>query len=751
MPLETILKLLSAAKFPLAVGFFGLVLNLGGSNLFLKDVGAGVGLMATGCAVATGTKKNGQLREIERLTAHHNRQTAALQSSVNTALADVATARQESQKYAASAQHAKGIQAQLEKTVAELKGDAERLKAEILAMGTQVTKASTQLGTCTDDNSLLAGKLEALEVERMALIYELYETAVTEMNLSSAIASLENQFQNDSAYQLTQKKKLKSEMTQARAGFHTEVAELHERNAELETALAEKTKLAQEMLGELESEANGTFTQFNGKAGAQSEIINGLKAQIDELRKTNSALTHRRFDNVGTDNIIGNRLIDALAKHGSAYGAFHHEREGHNGRLKVWLTLIDAPLQRAKDALDDMEAELKLWAKPSVKVDRGMHLFTLATEQEHKKIELPADNLSRIEKDFDKANHIRLVGPTGSGKSTFLDNMIWLGRYLWPSAKMELLDPKAPFTIWQGGIVPDFKNMDCVPAIANISKRLQTRFSEANKVAEKHGNDSAEFNQYVDELEPYLFVLDEAQYLYRMAKSEDAKSSPKGKQANLVRDSLLDCLGVGRALKVKGYFITQSAKCSKLGMNDDDFDNATSIFLGSAIGNALDGELKGEFSDAKLSKVRVEYHHRKQLGQQYLALISYSESDTLYLIQCPQPGFYHSRVLEAQTQVDPGAGTKVQIAEKQSPSEVQQGTEERIAEPAPTVAPTPDLACTSPAPITEGQAACTGCGAFSDIIRNGSINSLGKIKFACKNKSCKKKIFSAKPVNQKTN
>ncbi|MGB7086682.1 MAG: hypothetical protein WBD47_14085 [Phormidesmis sp.] len=359
-------------------------------------------------------------------------------------------------------------------------------------------------------------------------------------------------------YQVTQKKKLKSEWTKARADMHTQLTEAHGQIAELEAALEEKTQLATQMLNELEGDAKGSFTHFSGKANAQGEIINGLRAQIEELRKTNKALTLRRFDDVGTDNIIGNRLIDFLAKHGSTYGAFHHEREGHNGRLRVSLTMIDAPLKRAQDSLEDMEAELNLWAKPSVKVDRGMHLFTLATEQEHKVIQLPADNLKRLEKDFDRANHVRLVGPTGSGKSTFLDNLIWLGRLMWPTAKMDLLDPKAPYTKWEGGIVPDFKNLDCVEAIENISQELQSRFTEANKIADEFGNDGPEFETYVDELPYKLFVLDEAQYLYRIARAEDGKEKPKGNRANTVRDSLLDCLGVGRALKVKGYFITQS-------------------------------------------------------------------------------------------------------------------------------------------------------------------------------------------------
>ena len=205
--------------------------------------------------------------------------------------------------------------------------------------------------TCRDDNSLIAGQLETLEIERVQFIYELYETAVTEADIAASIASLESRYQNDSAYQLTQKKKAKSELTKARANFHTEVAELQSRIEDLEGQLSEKTALANQMLTELNGDAQGKLTQFSGKANAQTEMIRSLQAQLDEQRKTTKALTHIRFDTVGTDNTIGNRLIDALAKAGSTYGASHNEREGHNGRLKVWLKMIDAPLKRAQDAL----------------------------------------------------------------------------------------------------------------------------------------------------------------------------------------------------------------------------------------------------------------------------------------------------------------------------------------------------------------------------------------------------------------
>ena len=542
MTLETLLKLLSQAKFPLAAACFGVVLNFGGSNILLKNAGASLAFAATGAAIATATRKDKCLATIRQLEQNHAAKTSALQRSVDAAIAD--TAKAQTLAKVQSAASAK-LRADIERVQAQLKAyaderDQARKDADTIAA--QLNQASAALGTCNTDKSNMAGQLETLSEERMALIYELYETLVTEMNLGSAITSLENQFSNDSAYQLTQKKKLKSAVTQARADFHTQITDAQSRIAELENALAEKEATAKAALLEVGADSRGNLSNFSGKMSAQSEMINGLKTQIDELRKTNTALTLRRFDDVGTDNIMGNRLIDALAKQGSIYGAWHHEREGHNGRLKVWLTMVDAPLSRAKDALEDLEAELKLWAKPAVKVS-GMHLFTLATEQEFKAEEKFEGNLNRLEKDFDAMNHIAWSVELAAAKP-FLDNLIWLGKLLWPNAKMDLLDPKAPYTIWQGGLKPDYKNLECVEAIQGISVELQNRFRQANKIADEHGNDSPEFEAYQKALPPYLFVLDEAQYLYRMAKAEDSKDKPKGNRASIVKDSLLDCLAL---------------------------------------------------------------------------------------------------------------------------------------------------------------------------------------------------------------
>jgi hypothetical protein len=247
-----------------------------------------------------------------------------------------------------------------------------------------------------------------------------------------------------------------------------------------------------------------------------------------------------------------------------------------------------------------------------------------------------------------------------------------------------------------------------------------------------------------------MFVVDEYQYLYLMARQSDEKEKPKGGRAKRVRDALLSCLGVGRALKVKVYFITQSAKCSKLNLNDDDFDNATSIFLGKAITNALETELKGTFSATRIAKVTAEYAARKAAGQKYVALFSDTNMDKLYLFQPPQPGYYHDKFLTLKQPSDPGACSEVQTAEHPTAQPVQPGTGGGTSQQAYPDAPPVNLAdplADPPVILSKGSAACPACGTFSESIRNGKVNTVGKVKFSCKNSHCSKKVFSAKPVD----
>ena len=549
---------------------------------------------------------------------------------------------------------------------------------------------------------------------------------------------MESQFENRSAYELTQRKKLKSEMTKARADLHTQLSEAQARIEELESSLAEKTQLATQMIDEINGEANGKLTQIGGKIGTQSEVIKALQVQLDEARKTNKALTLRKFDTVGTDNIRGNRLIDALAKRGSTYGAFHHEREGNNGRLKVWLSLVDAPLKRAQDCLEDLEAELNLWAKPSVKVDRGMHLFTLATEQEHKVLAAPNVPLTRLEKTLDSAIHARIVGGSGSGKTVLLNNLMHYMAHSMRGANVTLLDPKA-VDDW-GSFTPRYWGEECVTGIVELSNGLKWRVSDTVK-ARKAGKPAPTYD-------PELFVLDEAQYNYLLAQNaDDSHVKERGEQApnyaKKAKGALAGLLSLGRAYDAIGLFVTQLPQVSKVGLNEGSFDPCVNIFLGAQIDNAIASFLPGSgFTDTQCKRLEKEAATRRKLGQKWIMLVADLHRSEAYLMECPAPGYYHNR-FSGDLGTFPETGKTVGKRGALETSTVESRSAFGAGEASTNVSqPSP-----SPLPVTKAPAAhCPKCKHKSIKTHGSKPKANGKYRFACENDACTAQTFSALPL-----
>ena len=720
-------RLVSAAKLPLLVSAFGILINFAGPNTAVRNAGAAITYLGVGAAATVATRRDGQLSELRKLSDRYSREKGALQRSVLTAQSEAAKAHQQVQRYTELTARSDAAFTKLTQSALEMKAERDRLKALLDEM-------TGNCETCRDDNSLIAGQLETLEIERVQLIAELYETAVEEVELSVSIAGLENQFRNDSAYQLTQKKKAKSELTKARANFHTDVAELQTRIEDLEAQLSEKTALANQMLTELNSDAQGKLTQFGGKANAQTEMIRSLQAQLEEYRKTNQALTHIRFDTVGTDNTIGNRLIDALAKAGSTYGASHNEREGHNGRLKVWLKMIDAPLKRAQDALDDIEAELSLWAKPSVKVDRGMHLFTLATEQEHKVLAAPNVPLTRLEKTLDSAIHARIVGGSGSGKTVLLNNLMHYMAATMKGANVTLLDPKA-VDDW-GMFTPRYWGEECVEGIVDLADSLKGRVSQTVR-ARKAGKPAPDYA-------PELFIVDEAQYNYLLAQNaDDSHIKERGEQApnyaKKAKGALAGLLSLGRAYNAIGLFVTQLPQVSKVGLNEGSFDPCVNIFLGKQIDNAISGFLPDSgYSQTKCKALEKELNTRRQLGQQWVMLVADLPRSEAYLMECPAPGYYHNRFSG-----DLGQFTEVvkPVEKLQSPTESEtQSCKDSTGADGLTDGLQPSTAVLQPS------AHCPKCTHLSRKVHGNKPQKNGKYRFACENTDCDKKTFSAFPL-----
>lgn len=463
-------------------------------------------------------------------------------------------------------------------------------------------------------------------------------------------------------------------------------------------------------------------------------IIERLKGMVE----ANSA--PKKFRGSSADDQIANQVIDILLSAGIKVHGDNWDRKYH--QLVLWVEPEAAVTAEIESQLERIQLALGLYKRPAVTIDRGLYKITLDTDAKAESNEVPSTPLTRVETTVDNANHLRIVGPSGSGKSTWLDNVIWLGKLLWPTANSRILDPKYPFTEWSN-LTPDFKNNECISAVTAIGDEMRERFKAANELADKHSNDSPEFKRYIEQLSYELFVIDEAQDLHRRAKAADRKlCNKKNELSNGVRDSLLECLGVGRALKVKGYFITQSAKCSKINLNEDDFDNCVSIFLGASINYALNKELKDSYSSQKLTKVESEYRKRKAAGQQYLGLISDMENDDLYLFELPPPGHYHNRVMHSQTVLAPVQLKTVHSSEAQSQQDIESGAKAECIQNPTTSAP----ATSSLDALLETGTHCPNCGTHTNSYKKRKPNGKGNVSAVCKNSECDRKTFSWKVI-----
>ncbi|NEZ68410.1 hypothetical protein D0962_37810 [Leptolyngbyaceae cyanobacterium CCMR0082] len=620
--------------------------------------------------------------------------------------------------------------------------DRQKLKAELKAVKDERVAIAEQIKQVEQRRDSYQAKLKAAFDNEVA-----QATQFLGDEAKARIAQLETEYaqkaEDADRRALVRIKKHKSQHREYERQLHTRIADLEKTcvqhdeylRAEFDRALAGTDSILEEEIIGIQSAKKQALAEIHER----DLIIERLKGMVE----ANSA--PKKFRGSSADDQIANQVIDILLGAGIKVHGDNWDRKYH--QLILWVESESAVTLEIESQLERIEIDLGLYKRPSVAIDRGLYKFVLDTDQKVVNKEVPTTPLTRVEATVDNANHLRIVGPSGSGKSTWLDNVIWLGKLLWPTANSRILDPKYPFTEWSN-LTPDFKNDECIEAITTIGDEMRERFKSANGVADKYSNDSPEFRCYIEQLSYELFVIDEAQDLHRRSKACDRKlGNRKNELANGVRDSLLECLGVGRALKVKGYFITQSAKCSKINLNEDDFDNCVSIFLGASINYALNKELKDSYSSQKLAKVESEYRKRKEAGQQYLGLISDLEGDDLYLFKLPQPGHYHNRVMRSQTGVATLPTVATVNAETLTEESTQLAQETRATAALPEIAhnlPTvsPDLAS-----LLKQGTHCPDCGTHSTSYKSKKPTKAGEVRLRCKNPDCQNEYFKWKVIN----
>jgi hypothetical protein len=484
-------------------------------------------------------------------------------------------------------------------------------------------------------------------------------------------------------------------------------------------------------IGELEGNHEALVSTAESEISALIEQREQLAASVLELRAQLSTVP--RFGGLGTADKVGNVVIDYLASKGLQFAAV--DTDADPGKplvvtLKPVSAIAQADLQKL---MGELEVFGKFYGTPTVSFKRGFYVFKVAVDKLADKPEAELKSrVSQLKKTLELANHLRIVGPSGSGKSVFLDNMIWLGKCLWTDSDLDLCDPKYPFTEWSD-IQPNYKGVnETLAAVSNITERMNERMGKA-RLAKDNGLAIPDFGKQ-------MLVIDEAQVAFAGAKQNDIIEGRGSKIAATFSMNLASLLGLGRALGFRGYFISQSALCSKVGLNVDTFDNAVSVFLNGAIDRALSDELKDRYQTTKLQAVEKEVDRRRALGQRYLALVSDLANDEIYVTDAPRPGFYRdlfSRENEVFRPAKEKQAKQANVSESidSAGGSTAKSVEASEASPSPSPSLSPAIA-----------AHCPSCHELSDRLDRLTATKTGSYKFRCQNSDCAKKTFSAKPL-----
>jgi hypothetical protein len=588
--------------------------------------------------------------------------------------------------------------------------------------------ASPLIDTCA-----YTRRLEALQSQLEATQERLADAEVALDNERASYESRVAKARQDALMTPSKRLELEEALGQAIADKTALTAAYHELQSALEQAGliydAELDQLAT-VKESLDGEALATIQHWKGQAMT-------LAARVQELEA--EAKKPARFGGTGSADVTGNKVIDFFESKGIQFAAHETDPDLDKGLEVSLRPVTPCDLETIRRYMGELQVATNTHSVPKVTYSQRCYRFRLAVNEPFRTAAMPklTSNLKRLEKAIDLANHLRIVGSSGSGKSTFLDNAIWAGRLAWPDAVFELADPKFPFTPWSS-LEPKYCGAEAtVDAVIAISELMEKRMDKATE-AKKSGLDIPDFPRYI-------LAVDEATVALSAAKRLDVLERKGDKVAVNFGLSLSSLLRLGRALGFKGYFLSQSLLVSKVGLNEGDFENATSIYLNAMIDKALSTELKELFTPDKLTAISREYDRRKEAGQAYIGLVADTNRDELFLFECPTPGYYYD--LYTQKNGTPVSGyigvipTVPQASPKAGePLEDNDGSHSHTEAASSPVEASPT---TDNGTIPHLTARCPECLERSDKLKQKTPLKSGKYRFKCVNKDCKTTSFSA--------
>ena len=416
------------------------------------------------------------------------------------------------------------------------------------------------------------------------------------------------------------------------------------------------------------------------------------------------------------------------------------------GLTPLYFEPINCDLDAVRKQLEAVQLELGVDELPTVEIDSGKIKITVQLSQDKsakpsKDIVITDPPLSALEAAINDSIHLRIVAQSGSGKTVLLGNLI---NYLTEQVSSDyvLSDPKATDPENWGNLTPNYYNRECLEHFFWLTETCLNRIDEAvTSIKGGHG---------LPDFEYQFHIVDELEFLYGL--SEVSKN--KEHNSKLFKINAKSMLKVGREHKMKLLFVTQSPLPSDLNLRKNDFENCSSIFLGSQISAGLnstdaDGLLK-DVPTEKIAQLKAEHRVRMARGDKWIYLFfNPSQPENPFIGRCPSPSHYAA--LKGQNDDSQSSGFEgVAHSAANSQKQVQTPATHMAQDYVPNGATAISGASATPAQDLAALLAqgthCPDCGHHSASFKSKRPTQKGEVTVRCKNKKCDVDTFKWKVV-----
>ena len=497
-------------------------------------------------------------------------------------------------------------------------------------------------------------------------------------------------------------------------------------------------------------------SKVNDRVQTLSSELARLNAELIAQKNLVTQLSGPKFFNQSSlEGQIGNRIISFLIGRKVMVSGVNIG-ETRYGEATFYFEPINCDLKEVEDQLEALHLHTALSELPRVSIESDGTIKMVVRVNSDCKPQAPvirrvSDRQLR-QAFLDVPFGLRFTGYTGRGKSTLLNNVIWLYESEM-NTRFIIFDPKVDFPSATYPNNQVYRGIEkCIANIDLIGTTVKAR-QDYKVLNDEQGIPIPQTHQ-----QPKLFLIDECKDIHDAAALADLELPYKDRiHLKNFKFSIQKGLEVGRGLGVRVLYSTVTPDSSDFGFKNSVFKQSATVFLGDQCYEAL--STKSQYlttvSDSKRAQLRQEYGARVASADErdkFIVLSFNGLTNEIFFFSPPPPnawrelsskGFSQKADFNgvAQTIAQPSPSTKT--AEIQAPQSAQ--PLDHLAQKQPSPASSPNLGRTGPdppAPLSVAELAKTGsqcpyCNAHSTSFKSKRARkSDSTVRMRCNTQGC---------------